>query len=418
MRSVLTLNAGSSSLKFALFLFKEGPKGRPMKARFRGQIEGLGAAVSFEAKDQTGRKLLDQRYSAEEAPHDAEAALRILLDWIRTEIPDMDLTAIGHRVVHGGVAYSAPVVITDQVLADLRKLEPLAPLHQPFNLDGVDAARAAYPEAMQVACFDTAFHRAHPWENDVFALPRDLYDEGVRRYGFHGLSYEFITRRMRQIAPEIARKRLIVAHLGNGASMCAIKNGVSVGSTMGFSALDGLPMGTRCGQIDPGVLLYLVQEKHYDAKRLTNLLYKESGLKGLSGITHDMRALEASDDPRAAEAIRYFVFRIRREIGSMAAVLGGVDGLVFTGGIGENSKRIRAEATEGMDWLGIMIDPAKNANGDVEIGALGARVKIFKVNTDEEAMIARHVAELLEHRGVIELPEVPSDRVTIEIQAS
>jgi acetate kinase len=399
LRSVLTLNAGSSSLKFALFVLAEGPKGRPMPPRLRGEIEGLGAAVHFSAKDAAGTKRLDRHYAAEEAPADAEAALRILLDWLEGEVPGLTLAAIGHRVVHGGIHYAAPLIVDDKILADLKTLEPLAPLHQPFNLDGIAAARAAHPEALQIACFDTAFHRAHPWENDVFALPRALYDEGVRRYGFHGLSYEFITRRMRQIAPEIAGGRLIVAHLGNGASMCAIRDGVSVGSSMGFSALDGLPMGTRCGQIDPGVLLYLMQEHGYDAKRLTTLLYKESGLKGLSGITHDMRTLEASDDPRAAEAIRYFDFRIRREIGAMAAILGGVDGVVFTGGIGENSTRVRAEATAGMDWIGIAVDPARNAGPEMEISPPGAKVRVFKVPTDEEAMIARHVSEVLEARG-------------------
>jgi acetate kinase len=294
------------------------------------------------------------------------------------------------------VYFTAPVIVTDEVLEKLRTLVPLAPLHQPHNIAGILAAREAWPHVQQVACFDTAFHRAHPFVNDVFALPRRYYDEGVRRYGFHGLSYEYITGRLREIAPHHAAGRVVVAHLGNGASMCAIRDGQSVASSMGLTALDGLPMGTRCGQLDPGVVLYLMQEKHMGADAITDLLYRESGLKGLSGVSHDMRELEASDKPEAAQAIEYFVFRIRRELGGLAAVLKGIDAIVFCGGIGEHAWRVRERVLEGMEWIGVELDRLANRDSAQVISSDRSRVRVFVIPTDEEAMIARHTLDTVD----------------------
>jgi len=298
-------------------------------------------------------------------------------------------------VVHGGVEFAGPVILDPEVVQSLETLIPLAPLHQPHNLAGVKAAMTWFPDAVQVGCFDTAFHRGHPWVNDTFALPRALYEEGIRRYGFHGLSYEYITAELARLAPHHAAGRLVAAHLGNGASLCGIRNGRSIGSTMGFTALDGLPMGTRSGQLDPGVVLYLITEKGLSPDEVTTLLYKESGLKGLSGLSQDMRTLEASDSLEARQAIEYFVTRIRREIGAMAALIGGLDALVFSGGIGEHSAHIRWEVSRQFDWLGLELDPERNRKSDVVISSDLSRVRVFVIATDEEQMIARHTVELL-----------------------
>jgi acetate kinase len=285
-------------------------------------------------------------------------------------------------------------VIDDQLIEGLRELTPLAPLHQPHNLEGVVAARIAFPDAPQVACFDTAFHRGHPFVTDAFAIPRHFYHEGVRRYGFHGLSYEFVTGCLRQIAPREAAGKVIIAHLGNGASLCAVRDGLSIASTMGFTAVDGLPMGTRCGQIDPGVLLYLMAEKGMGVEELTHLLYHQSGLKGLSGLTSDMRDLQASDRPEARETIDYFVLRTCRKMGSLAAALEGLDAVVFTGGIGENSAAIRKGVLDRLRWLGVEVDDAANERGDTVISTPGCRARAFVIKTDEERMIARHTLEV------------------------
>lgn len=383
---ILTLNAGSSSLKFSLFNEVE---------LAHGQMEGLGAKPHFVAKSETQAANRDQTWSEEDAPQNHEQALQVILNWFEESFPGTEIAAVGHRVVHGGPEYAAPIILNDEILGKLTKYEPLAPLHQPHNLAGIRAAQAAFPNAVQVACFDTAFHRVHPWVNDTFALPRKYYDEGVRRYGFHGLSYEYVSKKLHEIAPEHSDDRTVIAHLGNGASMCAIRNGQSVGSTMGFSALDGLPMGTRCGQIDPGVLLYMMSEHNMDVDDLTKLLYKESGLKGLSGISQDMREIEAADTEQAREAIDYYVFRIRRELGAMAAILGGIDSLVFCGGIGENSASIRNKVCESFDWMGLELDFNKNSAGEVLISTETSKCKIYAIKTDEEAMIAAHTAELL-----------------------
>ncbi len=390
---LLTLNAGSSSLKFALFALA----GDTPRLVAGGQADGLGARAHFKVKTAEGQTVVDRSWQkANEGPANARDAMALVLEWLRGSHGDASLDAVGHRIVHGGPIYGAPVVLDDGTLKTLEGFNPLAPLHQPHNLAGVEAAREAFPEALQVGCFDTAFHRAHSWVNDTFALPRRFYDEGVRRYGFHGLSYEYVSQALRDVAPHHAKGRVVIAHLGNGASMCALMDGQSVGSTMGFSALDGLPMGTRCGQIDPGVLLYLMDHHGMDAKALTALLYKESGLKGLSGLSQDMRELEASHTPEAAEAVDYFVQRIRREIGGMAALLGGLDALVFCGGIGENADRVRERVCAGFDWMGIELDDHRNRTGQTVISSERSRCRVLVIRTNEEAVIARHTLALLQ----------------------
>lgn len=384
MSALLTLNAGSSSLKFSLFtLGDDGPKRHTVGGFDRGKAPG---EVALEHADGSLETL------ALANPGALDSAFAAVLDWCEDQDDFGDIIAIGHRVVHGGMDYDRPVVLDDVAMANLAKLEPLAPLHQPHNLEGVRQAQAAHPEALQVACFDTAFHRTHPFVNDTFALPHRFYGEGVRRYGFHGLSYDYVSG---ALDPSVRAGRVVIAHLGNGASMCALKDGKSVGSTMGFSPLDGLPMGTRCGQIDPGVLLYLMQQRGMDGDDIASLLYKDSGLKGMSGISNDMRELLASDDPHAMQAIDYFVFRIRRELGGMCAVLGGLDALVFTGGIGENAAPIRAMVCEGFEWLGMVLDGHANVSASMRIDTDTSRVQVLVVPTDEELKIAQYTAAFL-----------------------
>ncbi len=376
-RAVLTLNAGSSSLKVALFGDSDAPLATGHADRIGPEgtlrLSAAGKALPVAMGDLTSHA----------------GALDSVLATFREAFPGLDMAAIGHRVVHGGVTFTGPVVVDDAVLAELDRLSPLAPLHQPHNLAGIHAAMQAFPGVPQVACFDTAFHRAHPWVNDTFALPRRFYDMGVRRYGFHGLSYDYIAGELARTAPHLAAGRVIVAHLGNGASACAMLGGRAVASTMGFSALDGLPMGTRSGQIDPGVLLYLMTEHGMDAAAISDLLYKQSGLLGLSGLSNDMRTLEASTAPEAAQAIDYFVFRIQREIGGLAAALGGIDAVVFCGGIGENSRLIRARVCERLGWMGIEIDHAANAANAPVISSAMARTTVMVLPTNEELVIAR-----------------------------
>jgi acetate kinase len=383
---VVTLNAGSSSVKFALFA-NESAWPRLVAS---GQIDGLGATPRFHARVVDGEK-----YEKKQKLADHEEAIRLILGWIEGMFPDIVIDAIGHRVVHGGLNHSAPVIVDRAILADLRTLTPLAPLHQPHNLAGVEAAHAAFPSVPQVICFDTAFHRGHAFVNDAYALPREYYERGARRFGFHGLSYEYIARRMREIDPVLACGRIIVAHLGAGASLCAMKNGRSVASTMGFSPLDGLPMGTRCGEIDPGLILYLLDHDKMSVADLQHLLYERSGLKGLSGVSSDMLELEASDAPRAREAIDYFVHRIRMEVGALAATLNGLDALVFTGGIGEHAVAIRERVCRDAGWLGIDLDPTANRAGRPRISTAASRVPAWVIPTNEELMIARHTRRLM-----------------------
>jgi acetate kinase len=389
-RHVVTLNAGSSSIKFALF----EAKGDSLSAVAIGLVEMKGSQRQIVVHDGSGKSIHEAEWE-DGSPFHKDALDRILA-WRRATFPDAQVEAAGHRVVHGGLRYTEPVLITDAVLAYVQTLVPLAPLHQPHNIAGILAAREAWPHVQQVACFDTSFHRNHPFVDDVFALPMRYYDEGVRRYGFHGISYEYITGRLRQVAPLYAAGRVVIAHLGNGASMCATRDGQSVASSMGFTALDGLPMGTRCGQLDPGVVLYLLQEKKMSADEIQDLLYKESGLKGMSGISNDMRELEASDTKEAHQAIEYFVFRLRRELGGLAAVLKGIDAIVFCGGIGEHAWHVRQRVLEGMEWIGVEMDRLANRNSAQVISTERSRVRVFVIPTDEEAMIARHTLDVLD----------------------
>ena len=387
---LLTINTGSSSIKFALYAVPD------LTPLLSGLIDGIGGHhAGFRVKSPTPSLNQHLTWGDADAPADHDAALAFLLDWFREQMAGLEIVAVGHRVVHGGTDFSAPIVIDDAAIEQLESLHALAPLHEPHNLAGIRAARHAFGSVPQIACFDTAFHRDRLFIEDAYALPRWLYDEGVRRYGFHGLSYEYIAARLAELYPDRADDRVVIAHLGNGASLCALHRDRSVASTMGFSPLDGLAMGTRCGQIDPGVLLYLMQYKGMSAQQISDLLYKESGLKGLSGgLSNDMRTLEASDDPTAAEAIDYFVHRILCEIGSLVAAMRGIDMLVFTGGIGENSVTIRARVMEGLSWLGVRLDPDRNRAGEAVLSTDDSMVLCLRLCTNEEIVIAGHALAL------------------------
>ena len=389
--AILVLNAGSSSLKFSVFLDRAAAA---PELALRGQIEGILTKPRFSARDANGATLAESELGAA-APPGHEGAAGFLLDWLEERLGRQRLLAAGHRVVHGGLEFSAPVRVNAAVLDALERLVPLAPLHQPHNLAAIRAVAARAPELPQVACFDTAFHTGQPPLAQAFALPRRLTEAGLRRYGFHGLSYEYIAHLLPSVDARAASGRTVVAHLGNGASMCALAAGRSAASTMGFTALDGLPMGTRCGAIDPGVLLYLLDHESMDARALEKLLYHESGLLGVSGISSDMRALLASDDAHAREAVDLFVYRIVRELGSLAAALGGLDALVFTAGIGENAPSIRARVCRAAAWLGIELDENANARGGPRISDPGSRASAWVLPTYEELMIALHTRAAL-----------------------
>jgi acetate kinase len=389
--AILVLNAGSSSLKFSLF--RDDAPAAP-QLELHGQIEGILTKPRFSAHDASGA-ILDERDLGAVAQSGHEGAAGFLLDWIEPRLGGQRLAAAGHRVVHGGREFSAPVRVSVAVLEALDRLVPLAPLHQPHNLAAIRAVAARAPDLVQVACFDTAFHTAQPPLAQAFALPMHLTEAGIRRYGFHGLSYEYIAQMLPTVDTRAATGRTVVAHLGNGASMCALAAGKSAASTMGFTALDGLPMGTRCGAIDPGVLLYLLDHYGMDARGLEKLLYHESGLLGVSGISSDMRALLASRDAHAAEAVDLFVYRVVRELGSLAAALGGLDALVFTAGIGENTPLIRARVCRAAAWLGIELDDSANARGGPRISSAGSRASAWVLPTNEELMIALHTRTLL-----------------------
>lgn len=388
--AIAVINAGSSSIKFSLFV----ERGETLELHVRGQIEGIDASPRFVAWGSDGKSATDMSWTSVAKPgHDG--ALDHLTAFMRTELADTRLIGIGHRVVHGGLNYSTPVVIDAEVVAALEQLAPLAPLHQPHNLAPIRRLREQAPELPQVACFDTAFHRTNPELAQRFALPEELHDAGVRRYGFHGLSYEYIASVLERFDPRGAAGRTVVLHLGNGASMCALQAGRSIASTMGFTALDGLPMGTRAGSIDPGVILYLMNERGMDARSIENLLYKQSGLLGVSGISSDMRALQSSDDPRAKFAIDLFCYRIRRELGSLAAALGGLDAIVFTAGIGENSATVRERVCRDAAWLGVQLDPSTNLAGGPRLSTPGASTSAWVIATNEELMIAKHTRRLM-----------------------
>jgi acetate kinase len=397
--TILVVNAGSSSIKFQLFSLDARD---PLKRLLKGQIEGIGVHPKLIAKGTDGQRI-EESWSGQEVAN-VPQALDKLVAFLRARLGKLP-TAIGHRVVHGGPDYAEPVVIDDAVLDRLDTFSPLAPLHQPNNLAPIRAVRERQPQLLQVACFDTAFHRGHPDVADRYALPEELYAEGVRRYGFHGLSYEYIANRLPEIARDVARGRVVVAHLGSGASMCAISAGKSVDSTLGFTALDGLPMGTRPGQLDPGIVLYLMDEKRMSAKEIERFLYNECGLKGLSGISNDVRELLASKEPSAKLALDHFVYRISLYAGMLAAAMGGIDGFVFTAGIGENAPAIREAVAERLAWLGLDFDRDANASGKTLISRASSRVACYVIPTDEELMIARHTLRVLRAQGAKLLEE-------------
>lgn len=388
--AIAVLNAGSSSLKFSLF----AKTGDALELVARGQAEGLYTAPHFVAEDRKGKSLDDKTWG-EGVKLGHAGALDYLLEFLRKELGEQRLIGVGHRVVHGGLLYARPVRVDATVLAALDKYVPLAPLHQPHNLAPIRVLLERAPELPQVACFDTSFHRHQPELAQAFALPRSITDRGVRRYGFHGLSYEYIAHALREKDPEAARGKVVVMHLGNGSSMCAMANGRSVASTMGLTPVDGLPMGTRCGTLDPGVLLYLMDELTMDARAIEKLIYEQSGLLGVSGISSDMRVLQASGESSAKAAIDLYVYRIGRELGSLAASLGGLDAIVFTAGIGENSASVRERVCRDAEWLGVELDRAGNVAGATRISTAGSAVSAWIIPTNEELMIARHARALL-----------------------
>jgi len=390
--AILVLNAGSSSLKFSVFL-----DGEPPEALLRGQLEGLFTQPHFLARDHAGDVVGQQEWVAgARLGHDG--AIDFLFTWGREKLRGHRVVAAGHRVVHGGLKFTRPVLVDADVLAALDSLVPLAPLHQPHNLAAIRAIAQRFPELPQAACFDTAFHRTQPAVAQTIALPRRYAEEGVLRYGFHGISYEYIASVLPGIDARAAAGRTIVAHLGNGASMCALQGGHCVATTMGFTALDGLPMGTRCGALDPGVLRHLINQYDMDARALERLLYQQSGLLGVSEISSDMRTLLASPDPRAAEAVDLFVYRIGRELGSLAAALGGLDALVFTGGIGENAAAIRARVSRDAAWLGVELDASANDAHGPRISSAESKAACWVIPTNEERVIAQHTRRLLASR--------------------
>lgn len=391
--AVLTLNAGSSSLKFSLFKV-EGQAAHSTPLLARGEVEGIGTAPHFIVRDAKARVLAERRWP--DPKEDFAALLAAVIDWAEAHLGTQKLVAIGHRVVHGGAAHHRPARVTPALLDALDRLVPLAPLHEPHNLAPIRAIATARPALPQIVCFDTAFHHTMPRVATRFALPREYDEAGLRRYGFHGLSYESIAGQLRETAPDLAKGRVIVAHLGNGASLCAMRAGQSVDTTMGFSALDGLVMGTRCGALDPGIILYLEQQRGLGAKDIERLLYERSGLLGVSGgIASDMRTLLASADPRAKEAIALFVYRIAREIGALTSSLGGLDGLVFTAGIGEHAPEIRTQVCARLGWLGAALDEERNQRNAPLISTPRSRVVLRVMQTDEEAMILRHSLDVL-----------------------
>lgn len=397
MELIVVLNVGSSSIKFSIF----GLSDDSLELLYRGEIDGIGIKPRFWVAAPSGAILAKEDLANEEGSAVThEYSLNVLVEWIKGNSQGKVIKAVGHRVVHGGSDFREPVVIDEFIISRLKMFVPLAPLHQPHNLAGILAMKKLNPHLPQVACFDTAFHRTQPRVAELFAIPREMFEEGIKRYGFHGLSYEYISTVLPGYAGERSMDRVVVAHLGNGASMCAMRGLKSVATTMGFTALDGLPMGTRSGSIDPGVILYLIEEKGMSTSDIANLLYNRSGLLGVSGISSDMRELEASGEEKAREAIQLFVYRIARELGSLAGALGGLDVLVFTAGIGENSPLIREKVCEASSWLGIEIDKQANVSGERKISTKGSKVDVYVIPTDEELMIARHTLKLVLARGL------------------
>ena len=388
MKAILTLNGGSATLKVALF-----EAAAPHRRLGEAQVErfGLGPRLRLRAP---GLADLVQDWPKGEGPADAKAAFHILWPALKTRHSDLEIVAVGHRIVHGGADHAGPCLIDEAVLTGLKRLSPLAPLHQPTNLAVLEAARQDLPKAQHVACFDTAFHHGRAFEAEAFALPRHFYEEGVRRYGFHGLSYASVLERLRQERPDLAEGKIVIAHLGSGCSLCGLDQGRSVATTMGFSALDGLPMGTRTGAIDPGVLLYLMTDRGMDAKAIEDLLYRRSGLLGLSGLSADVRDLQASDQPEAKQALDYFCSRVAVSIATMAGELGGLDGVIFTAGIGENAPLIRHDISQRLEWLGASLDPVANQEGQRDLSLVGSHLALCVIPTDEEGQIAVQTARV------------------------
>ncbi|WP_027468249.1 acetate/propionate family kinase [Deefgea rivuli] len=389
-KAILVLNAGSSSIKFSVFL----EQGDVLNVLLGGQLEGLYTSPRFKAKDAAGDLMNEKHWEqGEQLGHDG--GINYLAAFLREQLGEHQLVAVGHRVVHGGVDYAAPVALNADTVKNLARLIPLAPLHQPHNLTPIRTLLEKRPELLQVACFDTAFHCAQPAVAQTFALPAEISERGVRRYGFHGLSYEYIASVLPDYDAQAAQGRTVVLHLGNGASMCAMQNGQSVASTMGFTAVDGLPMGTRCGNLDPGVVLYLMDELKMDTRAIEKMLYQQSGLLGVSGISSDMRTLLDSADPKAQFAVELFIYRIARELGSLAAAMGGLDALVFTAGIGEHSAAIRERVCRAAAWQGVELDTAANLAGAPRISTANSRTSVWVIPTNEELMIARHTQRIL-----------------------
>ena len=391
METILVVNAGSSSVKFQLF----ARQGADLVRRVKGQVDGIGVRPRLKAGE-VGGKSVDKELEPGQGAT-VPAAMAAAGEWLRTEL-NVSAAAVGHRVVHGGPRFDRPVRVDAEIVEQLSQYETLAPLHQPNNLAPIRSLMERFPDLPQFACFDTSFHRGRDEVADCYAIPRRFYEAGIRRYGFHGLSYEFIAGKLKEIDPELADRKVIVAHLGSGASMCALHEGRSVKSTMGFTALDGLPMGTRPGQIDPGVVLHLILQEKMSPAQVQDMFYKECGLKGLSGISNDVRELDASADSRAAFALAHFSHRIGLNAGMLAAALGGVDVFVFTAGIGERSARVRADVISRIAWLGAELDEKANTDDRQEISTPQSRVKVLVLGTDEELMIARHVARLMDER--------------------
>ena len=390
----LVLNAGSSSLKFCVF---QRPDGTAWRLEARGQIEGIGTSPRLSVKDAEGTRLADDKLDA--SVRNGRDAIHVLAAWLKSKYGGARVLGVGHRVVHGGARFTGPTILNQEVLAQLQELVPLAPLHQPYNLAAIEAVFDRLPDVPQVACFDTSFHRGHEAVADLIPVPREIRQDGLQRYGFHGLSYEYIASVLPEVAPEIAQGRVIVAHLGSGASLCALNKCRSVDTTMGFTAVDGLCMGTRPGALDPGVVLYLFQNRGLTTKEVEAILYKQSGLLAISGISNDMRDLLGRTEPEARLAVDYFVYRAAKEIGALAAALGGLDGFVFTAGIGENSSEIRRRICEASRWLGIEIDDDANDKKAQRISTLQSKVSVWVIPTNEELMIARHTGTLLGLRG-------------------
>ncbi len=392
-RALIAINSGSSSIKFGVYGLAESSDPALL---FSGRAEGIDASIRFSATDAAGRQMGDSVLNVDSTPpFNHDHAFGLVWRWLDGHRKQFDLVAAGHRVVHGGDHFQVPVMVNVGILDRLERLAPLAPLHQPNNLAGIRAITKLTPGLPQFACFDTAFHVTQPPVARAFALPHEFTAAGIKRFGFHGLSFEYISGVLPRYLGKRAEGKIVIAHLGSGAGMCALVGRRSVAATTGFSALDGLPMGTRCGAIDPGVILYLLQEKNMDIKSVTDLLYRRSGLLGVSGLSQDMRVLLASADPAAAAAVELFVYRIGRELGSLAAALGGLDGLIFTGGIGEHSSEIRSRICAQAEWLGIGIDEDANSRGDEIISTAMSKVAVLVIPTNEEAVIASHTSRLL-----------------------